>query len=131
MARMKMLPSAPRIGAAQVLVPKKVVGMMFWICGVPGRLSMVKVKAPSAIVPGHEALGDADLAEHLGRERVDGEDDHEQRDAAVGQHGADQDDRQHRPVAADQPDHGGDDRLREAESSMTLPNTAPSRNTGK
>jgi hypothetical protein len=75
---------------------------------------MVKVKAPSAIVPGHEALGDADLAEHLGRERVDGEDDHEQRDAAVGQHGADQDDRQHRPVAADQPDHGGDDRLREA-----------------
>lgn len=31
--------------------------MMFWICGVPGRVSMVKVKAPSAIVPGIRRLG--------------------------------------------------------------------------
>ena len=31
--------------------------MMFWICGVPGSASMVKVKAPSAIVPGIRRLG--------------------------------------------------------------------------
>src|SRR5687768_12267938 len=36
---------------------KKVVGMMFWICGVPGSESMVKVKAPSAIVAGTKRLG--------------------------------------------------------------------------
>ena len=33
--RMKTEPIRPSIGAAQVVVPKKVVGMMFWICGVP------------------------------------------------------------------------------------------------
>ena len=40
-----------------LVVLKKVVGMMFWICGVPGRESMVKVKAPSAMVPGISRLG--------------------------------------------------------------------------
>ena len=34
-----------------------VLGMMFWICGVPGRESIVKVKAPSAMVPGIRRLG--------------------------------------------------------------------------
>ncbi len=47
----------PSVGAAHAVVPKKVVGMMFWICGVPGSASMVKVKAPSAIVPGTRRLG--------------------------------------------------------------------------
>ena len=39
------------------VVWKKVVGMMFWICGVPGSESMVKVKEPSATVPGISRLG--------------------------------------------------------------------------
>jgi len=38
-------------------VPKNAVGMMFWICGVPGSESMVKVNAPSAMVPGISRLG--------------------------------------------------------------------------
>ncbi len=52
-----MPPMVPSTGAARLVVLKKVVGMMFWICGVPGRLSMVKVKAPRAIVPGIRCLG--------------------------------------------------------------------------
>ena len=55
--RMNTPPSVPSTGAAQAVVPKKAVGMMFWICGVPGRASMVKVNAPSAIVPGISRLG--------------------------------------------------------------------------
>ncbi len=54
---MKTEPSVPSHGAAQVSVPKNAVGMMFWICGVPGNESMVKVKAPSAIVPGISRFG--------------------------------------------------------------------------
>lgn len=55
--KIKVPPTTPSHGAAQVLVWKNVVGMMFWICGVPGRASMVKVKAPSAMVPGISRLG--------------------------------------------------------------------------
>ena len=49
--------SVPSHGAAQAVVLKNVVGMMFWICGVPGSASMVKVNAPSAMVPGSAAWG--------------------------------------------------------------------------
>jgi hypothetical protein len=54
---MKTLPTTPSTGAAHVVVPKNVVGMMFWICGVPGSASIVNVKAPSAIVPGISRFG--------------------------------------------------------------------------
>ena len=54
---MNTAPSVPSTGAAQAVVPKNAVGMMFWICGVPGSASMVKVKAPSAMVPGISRLG--------------------------------------------------------------------------
>ena len=111
---MKSAPIVPSIGAAQVLVLKNVVGMMFWICGVPGSASMVKVKAPSAIVAGDQPLGDVALAEHLGGERIDREHDDEQRHAAIGQQRADQHDRQHGALAPDQLDHRGDDGLGEA-----------------
>ena len=50
-------PIRPSHGAAQVLVLKKVVGMMFWICGLPGKESIVNVNAPSAIVPGISRFG--------------------------------------------------------------------------
>ena len=50
-------PITPSHGAAQVVVLKNVVGMMFWICGVPGRASIVKLNAPSAIVQGMSRLG--------------------------------------------------------------------------
>ena len=55
--RMKIAPIVPSHGAAQASVPKNEDGMMFWICGVPGSASMVKVNAPSAIVPGIRRLG--------------------------------------------------------------------------
>ena len=54
---MNAAPISPKVGAAQVVVPKKLVGMMFWICGVPGRLSIVKVNAPRATVAGISRLG--------------------------------------------------------------------------
>ena len=56
-ANTNRLPRVPSTGAAQASVPKNVVGMMFWICGVPGSASMVKVKPPSASVPGISRLG--------------------------------------------------------------------------
>ena len=68
----------PSHGAAQVVVLKNVVGMMFWICGEPGRESIVKVNAPSAIGARNEPLGDFALAEHFGRERIDRKHHHEQ-----------------------------------------------------
>jgi hypothetical protein len=52
-----MEPITPSHGAAQPVVLKKVVGMMFWICGVPGKVSMVNENAPSAIAPGIRRLG--------------------------------------------------------------------------
>ena len=52
--------------------------MMFWICGVPGSASMVKVNAPSAMVPGIRRFGMFSSPEHLGGERIDREDDHEE-----------------------------------------------------
>ena len=54
---MKTAPMMPSHGAAQVVVLKNVVGMMFWICGVPGSESIVKLNAPSAIVPGIRRFG--------------------------------------------------------------------------
>ena len=47
----------PSTGAAQAVVWKNAVGMMFWICGVPGSASMVKLKPPSARVAGIRRLG--------------------------------------------------------------------------
>ena len=47
----------PSPGAANAVVPKNGMGMAFWIAGVPGRADMVKVKAPSAIVPGIRRFG--------------------------------------------------------------------------
>ncbi len=57
MAMMKAAPITPSHGAAQVFVLKNVVGMMFWICGLPGSASIVIVKAPRAIVPGISRFG--------------------------------------------------------------------------
>ncbi len=50
-------PISPRMGAAKASVPKKGLGMAFWIAGVPGRAVMVKVKAPRAMAPGSRRLG--------------------------------------------------------------------------
>ena len=55
--RMNTEPITPSHGAAQELVLKKVVGMMFWICVLPGSASIVTVNAPSAMVPGISRLG--------------------------------------------------------------------------
>ena len=56
-AKISTEPSVPSTGAAQESVPKNAVGMMFWICGVPGRASMVNENAPRATVAGISRLG--------------------------------------------------------------------------
>ena len=37
--------TTPRPGAAKGVVPKKGIGIAFWMAGVPGRADMVKVSA--------------------------------------------------------------------------------------
>ena len=50
-------PISPRPGAEKVLVPKYLIGIAFWIDGVPGSAVMVKVNEPSAMAPGMKRLG--------------------------------------------------------------------------
>ena len=47
----------PRPGAAKVVVPKKGMGMVFGMAGVPGRADMVKVELPSMIAAGISRRG--------------------------------------------------------------------------
>ena len=47
----------PRPGAAKGVVPKKGIGMAFWIAGVPGKADIVKVEVPSAIAAGRSRRG--------------------------------------------------------------------------
>ncbi len=113
-------------------VLKKVVGMTFWICGVPGRLVHGQGEGAERDGAGDQPLGQIALAEHFGGERIDGEHHDEQRDAAVGQEAADQDDGQNPPFCARptrSPKLTMD--LAKPDISMTLPNSAPSRKTGK
>ena len=49
--------SIPRPGAAKGVVPKKGMGMVFWIDGVPGMADMVKVDVPSMIAAGISRRG--------------------------------------------------------------------------
>ena len=37
---------SPRAGAAVAVVPRYLVGMMFWIWGVPGSIDITKVATP-------------------------------------------------------------------------------------
>ena len=47
----------PSPGAAKGVVPKKGIGIAFWIAGVPGIAVIVKVVVPSATAPGSSRLG--------------------------------------------------------------------------
>ena len=47
----------PSPGAANGVVPKKGIGMVFWIEGVPGIADMVKVAVPSMIAAGISRRG--------------------------------------------------------------------------
>jgi hypothetical protein len=121
----------PSPGAAKGVVPKKGMGMAFWIAGVPGRADIVKVEVPSAIVAGISRRGTpAELEQRLGHGRHH-EDRDEEADAAIGDRGAGQYHRQHaRPV----PSFSVIQRaMAETEplSSISLPKSAPSRNSGK
>ena len=49
--------STPRPGAAKGVVPKKGIGIVFWIDGVPGIADMVKVEVPSMIAAGIRRRG--------------------------------------------------------------------------
>ena len=52
-----MAPIMPSPGAANAVVPKKGIGMAFWMAGVPGSPDMVKVNEPSAIEAGMSRFG--------------------------------------------------------------------------
>ena len=85
---------------------------------------MVKEKAPSAIVPGISRFG-MSLARNISAAKgIDGEDDDEERHAAIGEDGADEHDREHGAAGADHADHRLHDRFRSPRASITLPNTA-------
>jgi hypothetical protein len=47
----------PRPGAAKGVVPKKGMGIAFWIDGVPGSADIVKVEVPSTIAAGISRRG--------------------------------------------------------------------------
>ena len=47
----------PRPGAANGVVPKKGIGIAFWIAGVPGSAVIVNVNEPSAIAPAISRFG--------------------------------------------------------------------------
>jgi hypothetical protein len=49
--------TSPITGAAKGVVPKKGIGIAFWIAGVPGSAVMVKVNEPSAIAAGISRFG--------------------------------------------------------------------------
>ncbi|MCY1398363.1 hypothetical protein D9M71_133930 [compost metagenome] len=71
-------------------------------------------KGPQGNGCGDQPFGDVALAKHLGGERVDREHHHEQRNAAIGEQGADQHDYQHGLAGAEQADGGSDDGAGEA-----------------
>ena len=48
---------SPRPGAAKAVVPKKGMGIAFWIAGVPGSADIVNVEVPSAMAAGISRLG--------------------------------------------------------------------------
>ena len=48
---------SPSPGAAKAVVPKKGIGMAFWMAGVPGMAVIVKVVVPSATAAGSSRLG--------------------------------------------------------------------------
>ncbi len=74
----------PSPGAANGVVPKKGIGMVFWIEGVPGIADMVKVAVPSMIAAGISRRGIPAHAEQVLRHRRNDEKGHEQADAPVG-----------------------------------------------
>jgi hypothetical protein len=47
----------PNPGAANGVVPKNGIGIVFWIAGVPGIADMVKVDVPRAIAAGISRCG--------------------------------------------------------------------------
>ena len=69
-------------------------GSGFWIAGVPGNAVMVKVNEPSAMAPGTSHLGMSNSRNRATAIGIDSEGHDEQRDAAIGQDGAGQYDRQ-------------------------------------
>ena len=104
---------------------------MFWICGVPGSASIVKLKAGRDRA-GNQSLRNVALPEHLGRERVDREHHDEQRYATIGQDRADDDNGQDGPVARPSMPMTADTMdFEKPDSSMTFPKTEPSMKTGK
>ena len=122
----------PRPGAANGVVPKKGIGIAFWIAGVPGRADIVKVEVPSAIAAGIRRRGMSAARNSGLRHRRQHEEGDEQADAAIGDEGAGQHDRQDGAARPEPLGHEvGRSPATEPLSSISLPNSAPSRNSGK
>ena len=106
--------STPRPGAAKGVVPKKGMGMVFWIDGVPGMADMVKVEVPSMIAAGIRRRGMAADAEEILRHRRDHEEGDEQADAAIGDDRSAQNDRENGALRAELLGHEIGDRRHRA-----------------
>ena len=121
----------PRPGAANGVVPKNGIGIAFWIAGVPGSADMVKVEVPSTIAAGISRRGIAAARNSvcaIGREHEERD---EQADPAIGDDRAGEHDREHRALLPSRSVMNRATAVTEPLSSISLPNSAPSRNIGK
>ena len=114
----------PRPGAANGVVPKKGIGMVFWIDGVPGIADMVKVDVPSMIAAGIRRRGMPADAEQVLRHRRDDEEGDEQADAAIGDDRAAEHDREDGALRAELLGHEIGDRRDRAASPPSACRTA-------
>ena len=104
----------PSPGAAKGVVPKKGIGMVFWIDGVPGMADMVKVEVPSMIAAGISLRGYCRRAEQVLRHGRDHEEGDEEADAAVGDDRSAQNDRENGALRAELLGHEIGDRRHRA-----------------
>ena len=110
MASMTADATTPRPGAAKGVVPKKGIGMVFGIAGVPGSADMVKVELPTMTAAGISRRGMSaarNSAAAIGRQHEVGD---EKADAAIGDDGAGQHHGQHRTLRAQLLRHEAGDR---------------------
>ncbi len=86
-------PSRPSTGADAGVEFMYFVGMMFWICGVPGIMVMVIEAAPKTKESNEQMPGDVRFLPEVPGDGQNREDDDEQADAAVGQRHGDEGER--------------------------------------
>ena len=121
----------PSPGAANGVVPKNGIGIAFWIAGVPGSADMVKVDVPSTIAAGISRRGISAARNKLLRHRRQHEKGDEQADPAIGDDAPASTTASIARLLPSRSVMNSAMAVTEPLSSMSLPNSAPSRNSGK